>query len=173
MHLVIFMLGKASAREIAPHVTIRPAGTKDLSEMQRLEQMCFDAEAFSKFQLRYLLGTRTAISLAAEVDGYFAGFVIGIINRNRFGTYGRIYTLDVDEGYRDRGIGKLLTRTLLERLKQKGCERCFLEVRVDNHSAIALYEHLGFEKKNLIFNYYAPGVHAIKMKLDLIPEKVE
>jgi ribosomal-protein-alanine N-acetyltransferase len=163
------MLEKASVREFAPPVSIRPAGTKDLAEMQRLEEMCFDTEAFSKFQLRYLLGTRTAVSLAAEVDGYFAGFVIGIMNRNRFGTYGRIYTLDVDRGYRTRGIGKLLTQNLLDRLKKAGCERCFLEVRVDNYNAISLYEHLGFEKKNMVYDYYAPGVHAIKMKLDLSP----
>ena len=169
MHFGIIMIKKATASEFAPRVHIRPAGTKDLAAMQRLELMCFDAEAFSKFQLRYLLSTRTAISLAAEVDGYFAGFVIGIINRNRFGTYGRIYTLDVDEGYRDRGIGKTLTISLLERLKLAGCERCFLEVRVDNHSALALYEHLGFEQKHVIPDYYSPGVHAIKMKKDLIP----
>jgi [ribosomal protein S18]-alanine N-acetyltransferase len=161
------MLEKASVREIVALVHVRQAGTKDLAEMQRLEQMCFDTEAFSKFQLRYLLGTRTAVSLAAEVDGHFAGFVIGIMNRNRFGTYGRIYTLDVDTNYRARGIGRMLTCCLLERLKQAGCERCFLEVRVDNHNAIRLYEHLGFEKKNIIVNYYAPGVHAIKMKKDL------
>ena len=171
MRFVITMLKRANAGEIAPRLaprlSIRPAGTKDLANMQRLERMCFDAEAFSKFQLRYLLGTRTAIALAAEVDGNFAGFVIGIMNRNRFGTYGRIYTLDVDERYRDRGIGKELTRHLLERLKLAGCEKCFLEVRVDNLSAIALYERLGFERKNVIVNYYAPGVHAIKMKRDL------
>jgi ribosomal-protein-alanine N-acetyltransferase len=169
MHFVIFMIERAQVREIVATVHVRQAGTKDLAEMQRLEQMCFDTEAFSKFQLRYLLGTRTAVSLAAEVDGHFAGFVIGIMNRNRFGTYGRIYTLDVDTAYRARGIGRMLTCCLLERLKQAGCERCFLEVRVDNHSAIRLYQHLGFEKKNIIVNYYAPGVHAIKMKKDLIP----
>ncbi len=135
--------------------------------MQRLELMCFDTEAFSKFQLRYLLGTRTAISLAAEVDGYMAGFVIGIMNRNRFGTYGRIYTLDVDENYRGHGIGSQLTSKLLEQLRLAGCEKCFLEVRVNNFSAIKLYERLGFEKKNMVFDYYAPGVHAIKMKKDL------
>ena len=160
------MIERSQVRDIASGVSIRTAGTKDLAEMQRLESMCFDTEAFTKFQLRYLISTRTAISLAAEIDGHFVGFVIGIMNRNRFGTYGRIYTLDVDEAYRDRGIGKLLTRSLLDRLKQAGCERCFLEVRVDNYSAIALYERLGFVRKNMIFNYYAPGVHAIKMKKD-------
>lgn len=162
---VIIML--ENAREITSRVSIRPARTKDLPGMQRLEQMCFDTEAFSKFQLRYLLSTRTAISLAADVDGYMAGFVIGIMNRNRFGTYGRIYTLDVDEGYRGHGIGSQLTHTLLEDLRLAGCEKCFLEVRVNNYSAIKLYERLGFEKKNIIVDYYAPGVHAIKMKKDL------
>ncbi|OPY30311.1 MAG: putative N-acetyltransferase [Methanocella sp. PtaU1.Bin125] len=157
-----------NVREIGPRVSIRRAGTKDLPGMQRLELMCFDTEAFSKFQLRYLLGTRTAISLAADVDGYMAGFVIGIMNRNRFGTYGRIYTLDVDESYRGLGIGSQLTSALLEQLRLAGCEKCFLEVRVNNHSAIKLYERLGFEKKNMIFDYYAPGVHAIKMKKDLL-----
>lgn len=146
---------------------IRNAELGDLSEMQRLERVCFDVEAFSRFQLRYLLTSPTAISLAAEVNGRFAGFVIGIINRNRYGTYGRIYTLDVDDGFRGKGAGTSLTSALLERFKAAGCEKCFLEVRESNDSAIALYSKLGFEKKHLIPHYYAENVHAIKMKKDL------
>jgi len=148
-------------------VRIREAGLKDLPEMQRLEMVCFDTEAFTKFQLRYLLTTPTAISLAGEIDGDFVGFVIGIINRNRFGTYGRIYTLDVDDRFRSRGIGTRLTEALLERFRHADCEKCFLEVRENNDSAIALYTRLGFEKKHLIPHYYAPGIHAIKMRKNL------
>jgi ribosomal-protein-alanine N-acetyltransferase len=167
MYFVIPMLGKARERIRVPEIRVRAAGLKDLNEMQRLERMCFDTEAFSKFQLRYLLNTKTAISLASEVDGSFAGFIIGIMNRNRFGTYGRIYTLDVDEACRGMGIGSLLTDQLLGRLAEAGCRKCFLEVRVDNHSAISLYEKMGFERKHLILHYYSPGVHAIKMKKEL------
>ncbi|HMK47315.1 MAG TPA: N-acetyltransferase [Methanocella sp.] len=147
----------------SPAVKIREAGLRDLNEMQRLECVCFDTEAFTKYQLRYLLTTPTAVSLVAEVDGHFAGFVIGIINRNRYGTYGRIYTLDVDDPFRGLGIGTRLTEALLERLKEAGCGKCFLEVREDNKSAVALYLKLGFEKKYFIPHYYAPDVHAIKM----------
>lgn len=161
------MLENARERTAAPAINIRAASLKDLNEMQRLERMCFDTEAFSKFQLRYLLNTKTAFSLAAEVDGNFAGFIIGITNRNRFGTYGRIYTLDVDETYRGLGIGSNLTRSLLDHLTYAGCQKCFLEVRVDNTNAIALYEKIGFERKHIILHYYSPGVHAIKMKKEL------
>lgn len=146
---------------------IREAGLKDLSDMQRLECMCFDIEAFSKFQLRYLVTTPTGISLAAEIDGKFAGFIIGIINKNRYGTYGRIYTLDVDTSFRGKGTGTELTSALLERFKASGCEKCFLEVREDNDSAIALYHKLGFQNKHIIPHYYAEGIHAIKMRKDL------
>jgi len=162
------MISNVRGQLAAPAVHIRTATTKDLNEMQRLELMCFDTEAFSKFQLRYLLSTRTAISLAAEADGRFVGFIIGITNRNRFGTYGRIYTLDVDEACRGRGIGALLTRELLGQLARAGCRKCFLEVRTDNEPAIALYEKMGFERKHLILHYYSPGVHAIKMRKDLV-----
>jgi ribosomal-protein-alanine N-acetyltransferase len=148
-------------------VKIREAGPKDLSEMQRLERMCFDVEAFSKFQLRYLVTTPTGISLAAEIDGKFAGFIIGIINRNRYGTYGRIYTLDVDTSFRGKGTGTELTKALLEKFRAVGCEKCFLEVREDNDNAIALYHKLGFENKHIIPHYYAENVHAIKMRKDL------
>lgn len=146
---------------------IREAGLKDLPEMQRLECMCFDTEAFSKFQLRYLLTSPTGISLAAEIDSQFAGFIIGILNRNRYGTYGRIYTLDVDNGFRGKGIGTSLTEELMVRFKTAGCEKCFLEVRESNDSAIALYLKMGFEKKHIIPHYYAQDIHAIKMRKDL------
>lgn len=150
-----------------PPLKIRKADSADLSDMMRLENMCFSYEAFSIQQLRYLLDTETAISLVAEYDGKFAGFIIGITNRNRFGKYGRIYTIDVDQSFRRLGAGKALIEALLRRMRDANCRRCFLEVRQENTGAIALYEKIGFEKKNVILNYYSEGVHAIKMKIEI------
>jgi ribosomal-protein-alanine N-acetyltransferase len=73
----------------------------------------------------------------------------------------------VDNGFRGLGVGTDLTRELLDRFKAAGCEKCFLEVRESNASAIALYRKLGFEQKHLIPHYYAQNVHAIKMRKDL------
>ncbi|MCD1294100.1 N-acetyltransferase [Methanocella sp. CWC-04] len=154
-------------REAEPGINIRKAVGSDAEEMFRLECLCFDIEAFSIEQLRYLIHTRTSIPLVAEFDEHFAGFVIGLTNRNRGGIYGRIYTLDVDPACRGKGIGMVLMSRVLEELKRAGCKKCFLEVKVENKSAISLYKKLGFEEKDTILDYYAKGVHAIKMKKDL------
>jgi len=135
--------------------------------MFRLEQMCFDIEAFSTHQLQYLINTKTAISFVAEFDGVFAGFIIGLTNRNRFGKYGRVYTLDVDDQFRRLGIGTVLIEALLKELGKAYCTRCFLEVKIDNGRAIPLYEKIGFEKCRIVPNYYSPGVDALKMKKSL------
>jgi ribosomal-protein-alanine N-acetyltransferase len=148
-------------------ILIRPAREGDVESMYALEQMCFDMEAFSAGQLQYLINTKTAYSFVAECDGAFAGFIIGLTNRNRFGKYGRIYTLDVDDRFRRRGIATILLKTLMERLRQAGCANCFLEVKVDNDKAITLYEKMGFERSRIVPNYYSEGVHALKMKKTL------
>ncbi len=148
-------------------VFIRAAGEGDVEKMYRLEQMCFDIEAFSTHQLQYLINTKTAFSYVAEIDGDFAGFIIGLTNRNRFGKYGRVYTLDVDDRFRRMGIATTLMDALMESLRKAGCTSCFLEVKMDNCKAIPLYEKMGFRRSRIVPNYYSCGVHALKMKKPL------
>ena len=149
------------------HISIRAANDGDVDKMYRLEQMCFDIEAFSTHQLQYLINTKTAISYVAEANGQFAGFVIGLTNRNRFGRYGRVYTLDVDDSFRRMGIATTLMDSLMGSLKEAGCTSCFLEVKLDNGRAIPLYEKMGFTRSRIVPNYYSDGVHALKMKKSL------
>lgn len=149
------------------HIFIRAAKDDDVEKMYRLEQMCFDIEAFSSHQLQYLINTKTAISFVAEANGDFAGFIIGLTNRNRFGKYGRVYTLDVDDRFRRMGIGMTLMDALIEGLRQAGCTNCFLEVKLDNEKAIPLYEKMGFSRSRMVPNYYSDGVHALKMRKSL------
>ena len=146
---------------------IRAAREDDVEKMYRLEQMCFDIEDFSTHQLQYLLNTKTAFSYVAEIDGDFAGFIIGLTNRNRFGKYGRVYTLDVDDRFRRMGIATTLMDSLMESLRNAGCTSCFLEVKMDNGKAIPLYEKMGFRRSRIVPNYYSSGVHALKMKKSL------
>jgi ribosomal-protein-alanine N-acetyltransferase len=148
-------------------LVIRQADIEDADAMFSLEQDCFNVEAFSIHQLRYLINTDTSLSYVAECEGGFAGFIIGLTNRNRSGKYGRIYTLDVGSGFRRMGVATALVLSLMEGFKKCGCSRCFLEVRLDNERALSLYEKMGFERKYVILDYYSPGVHAIKMKKPL------
>jgi ribosomal-protein-alanine N-acetyltransferase len=153
--------------QTANGLLIRKAKDDDVEKMYRLEQICFDIEAFSTHQLQYLINTKTAFSFVAEYQGDFAGFVIGLTNRNRFGRYGRVYTLDVDDRFRRLGIASTLLSALTESLRHAGCNKCFLEVKLDNDSAIPLYEKMGFERSRIVPNYYSSGVHALKMKKSL------
>jgi len=106
-------------------IFIRAAREDDIVKMYRLEQMCFDIEAFSTHQLQYLINTKTAFSYVAEADGDFAGFIIGLTNRNRFGKYGRVYTLDVDDRFRRMGIAMTLMDALMETPAQVGLYELF------------------------------------------------
>jgi ribosomal-protein-alanine N-acetyltransferase len=154
--------GRTSSQNTG-EIRLRGAVESDVSEMFRLEQMCFDSEAFSKDQLRYLVRTKTSISYVAECNGDFAGFIIGLTIRGKSGRYGRVYTIDVDKKYRCIGIGRILLLELLKGLKAAKCKKCFLEVKMDNAGAISLYEKAGFEKLYTIPDYYSNGDHAIKM----------
>ena len=59
----------------------------------------------------------------------------------------------------------------MEGMKQYGGKQCYLEVRVTNQEAIALYKQMGFEVSRTIHGYYADGEDAFVMTIDLQPKK--
>lgn len=68
------------------------------------------------------------------------------------------------------GIGRKAMEALVAFAKSAGLEVLQLEVRADNHRAVALYEHLGFEKLGLYKNFMkvnGQGVNAWYMNLYL------
>ncbi len=63
----------------------------------------------------------------------------------------QIFVLD---SYRKRKIATKLMNHMLNLCKEKQCENITLEVRIDNHSAISLYEKFQFQKIATRKNYY-------------------
>jgi len=79
-----------------------------------------------------------------------------------------ILKVAVNEDYRNLGIGRRLIVNTLEYFIAKGANHAILEVRLDNYSAISLYEKLGFENLRIRKNYYREtGEDALVMLLDL------
>ncbi len=74
-----------------------------------------------------------------------------------------IQTVVVDHDYRRGGIGARLVVCLLVRAVEHGAAVCHLEVRVDNHAAVNLYERLGFATIERRVNYDPNGVDALVM----------
>jgi ribosomal protein S18 acetylase RimI-like enzyme len=87
--------------------------------------------------------------LVAEMDGNLLGTVLGGFDGRR----GIVYHLAVSEPYRKRGIGKMLMDELEQRLKAKGCIRCYLLVTVENESAMDFYQKLGWAHMKDIYTY--------------------
>jgi ribosomal protein S18 acetylase RimI-like enzyme len=78
--------------------------------------------------------------LIAEVGGEFIGTVIGGFDGRR----GFVYHLAVSDRFRGKGVGSRLLKEVEDRLRKKGCLRCFLFVTSDNHEAMRFYETQGW-----------------------------
>ena len=69
----------------------------------------------------------------------------------------QLLNLTVARLLRRRGIGRALLRRFLSDAVRLGAEQCFLEVRMSNQGAIALYAAEGFEPVARRVGYY-PGI---------------
>jgi ribosomal protein S18 acetylase RimI-like enzyme len=78
--------------------------------------------------------------LVAEVDGQIIGTVMGGYDGRR----GLIYHLAVSRELRGQGIGSRLMAEVEERLRAKGCLKCYLLTTSDNTEAGVFYQHLGW-----------------------------
>ena len=116
-----------------------------------------------RLQRDYSSGFLVVENLSGELVGYCVA--------SEHGSLGHLISIGVLGEYRRRGIGTILLRTLLTRLKPSVNE-LWLEVHIENEGAIRFYERFGFGRMMIIENYYADGSHALRMRL-LIGGNVE
>ena len=143
-------------------VKIETATIKILDTLYRIEEQCFDEEAFTKRQIAYLLTDYNTIALAAKTNTDIAGFIIAQIETDET-EFGHIITLNVAPNYRHKGIATKLLREIETLLKQRGISECRLEVREDNHAAIKLYHKLGYQTMGKLERYYGKK-HGLYLK---------
>jgi ribosomal-protein-alanine acetyltransferase len=143
-------------------VKIETATPKLLDILFRIEQQCFDEEAFTKRQIAYLLTDYNTIALAAKTNTDIAGFVIAQIETDET-EFGHIITLNVAPNFHHKGIATNLLGEMETLLKQRGITECRLEVREDNHPAIKLYHKLGYQTLGKLERYYGKK-HGLYLK---------
>ncbi len=138
------------------------AKANDLNELHRLEQQCFDAEAFSRRQLRYLINRAKGEFWISRENGQISSFLILLKKKNSRGM--RLYSLAVSPTFRRRGLAeKALAKAELS-AQQSGLSYLYLEVSENNQAAIQLYLRFGFEVFGERRAYYADGSKALLMR---------
>jgi ribosomal-protein-alanine acetyltransferase len=144
-------------------VKIETATISLLEKFSRIEEECFDQEAFTKRQIAYLLTDYNTLALVAKTNSDVAGFIIAQVEVEENTEFGHIITINVARAYRRMGIAKKLLSEIESLLKQKGISECRLEVREDNHVAIKLYHALGYQTIGKLEKYYGTK-HGLYLK---------
>lgn len=138
---------------------------KDVTEVLALETKLYPVDAWSGAQfleeLRGVPETRyyTVIEQAGTIIGYAGLMVVG--------EHADIQTLSVAPSHQGKGLGQQLLKDLEREATSRGANAIFLEVRVDNAAAIALYLKNGYQELGRRDNYYAPGIDALVMRKQL------
>ena len=150
-----------------PEINIRTASREDLKELFRLEQLCFDAESFSRRQINYLIRQSAGHFMVLTEDEKIAGFLVLLIRKTSFKA--RIYSIAVSPHFRGKNYGKTLLDKAVELALEEGKKSLTLEVNENNEAAIQLYKKFGFQVTGKRKAYYKDGSDALLMEFEVIP----
>ena len=144
---------------------IRPARLGDLDAIEALENRAFSGDRLSRRSLRRYIGAPSALMLCAFSDGAFAGYAL--IGLRKGSTAASVYSIAVDPDMNGRGLGRALMIAAEQGAAARGRTALTLEVRADNSGAVGLYERLGYERFDVIADYYEDGQSALRMRKGL------
>jgi ribosomal protein S18 acetylase RimI-like enzyme len=82
----------------------------------------------------------------ARVEDRFVGLTNCFVNFATFTVkpFVNIHDVIVTRDWRNKGLGRKMIETVIEKAGELGCSKVTLEVREDNHNAKFLYNSLGF-----------------------------
>ena len=101
------------------------------------------------------------MTLAVEKDNLI-GF--SLFKINTLEEMAHLYKICVDPKTRCQGVAKEILLKSCEGFKHLKLNSIFLEVSLNNSSALSLYDRFGFEKLNIIKKFYSDGSDAYAMQ---------
>lgn len=145
-------------------VTIRDAWEEDTLALAWLERAAFP-DPWPPDLIGQELRHPNAVVLVACEEGDPVGYASFhcVVDESE------LLRLAVFPEQRRRGIARLLLEHGFERLCELEIESCFLEVREDNHGAIALYRDFGFAYAGRRRAYYRDGTDALVLTRRVAP----
>lgn len=153
---------------MAPSCRLRPATRADLPALAELERGAF-SDPWTEVQLRDALGWAGAIAIVAENATGLLGYVLGRVVVDQ----AEILSLATAARHRRRGIGRELLAAVVAAMVERGARSAWLEVRVSNQAARAMYQSAGFVVAGLRRDYYRqPLEDALILQRELTLERV-
>ncbi len=138
----------------------------DVPAVHRLEQAIFSMPWSEKDFVYEMTENKVARYLVIEE----AGEIIAFAGAHIILDQAHVTNIAVRQDCRGRGLGRMITRALMQYASNLGAEYLTLEVRQSNATAQNLYKSLGFVKVNVRKRYYEDtGEDAWLMVCDKLP----
>lgn len=132
---------------------------EDIMEIAALEKQCF-SDPWSFRMLADSFFGENVVTAAAEEGGKVIGYAFAVLA----GEDADIANVAVSPACRRRGIASQLLARLEAHVASVGVRRMFLEVRVSNAPAMALYIKRGYVGRYVRPRYYGDGEDALVME---------
>ena len=145
---------------------LRRMTLSDVPAVHRLEQAIFSMPWSEKDFVYEMTENKVARYLVIEE----AGEIIAFAGAHIILDQAHVTNIAVRQDCRGRGLGRMITRALMQYASNLGAEYLTLEVRQSNVKAQNLYKSLGFVKVNVRKRYYEDtGEDAWLMVCDKLP----
>lgn len=144
----------------------RALSEKDIPKLAAMEQICF-SDAWTAETLAEEMAREGFVGLLAEENDAAIGFAYG----NALFENAELYKIAVLPDCRKKGVGKALLDAFTDAVKAMDARQIFLEVRVGNVAARALYAGQGFVVNRVRRRYYADGEDCLEMRKGLYPDE--
>lgn len=147
---------------------VRAADSADLDAVAALEQANLGADAWSHGLIAEgIAGTLPTVRylVAADDDGTVVGHAVASIVAD----IAELQRISVAPEHRRGGVASALLAAVVEAGRTERADRLLLEVREDNHGALAFYAARGLVEVDRRPRYYSDGSTAVVMRLGLGP----
>lgn len=141
---------------------LRKWAYEDIRQIAQLEKECFsDPWSFSMLADTFMNGN--TVTVCATEDGNVLGYGFVVVA----GEDADVANVAVSPAQRRKGIARKMLESLVSKAGSLGVKRLYLEVRVSNAAAMALYLKMGFVGRYVRPRYYGDGEDALIMVKEL------
>ena len=147
---------------------IRLATIEDAHAIYEIEQQSFSVPWRLESVLAELEGAENKLYMVICEENHIVGYAGAWLVYDE----GQITNIAVLPSARGKGYGSKLTKQLINECFSRGMHEIFLEVRISNLAALAMYRNLGFSVKGIRKDYYSEPTEDAYI-ISLVSEEIE